>query len=133
MKIKLKSFKLSESIEKVINDQRLTKAEVAKRLGKDQSYFIKKYTKNGNIAVMELYELSQALDYNFFADFCEYPEAEDILDIAGKIGYEKGSGEIWERYREEIIKNDNLQKKVKALEEKLSQYEELNDQIKKAG
>ena len=133
MNIKLKDFKLIENIEKVINDLRLTKAEVAKRLGKDQSAFIKKYTKKGNVNVIELYELSQALDYNFFADFCDFPTSQDILNITEKVGANNGSDEVWEKYREEIIKNAELQKQIKELEEKLAECEELKAQVKKVG
>ena len=133
MNIKLKDFNLIENINKVINEKKLSKVEVAKRLGKDQSAFIKKYTKKGNLSVMELYELCQILDYNFFADFCEFPPSQEILNIAEKVGAKYSTEELWEKYREEIVKNTKLQNKIEELEDKLAEIEEVKEPKIKAG
>ena len=133
MNIKLKDFNLIENINKVINEKKLSKVEVAKRLGKDQSAFIKKYTKKGNLSVMELYELCQILDYNFFADFCEFPPSQEILNIAEKVGAKYSTEELWEKYREEIVKNTKLQNKIEELEDKLTEIEEVKEPKIKAG
>lgn len=74
MKIKLNKIHIGEAIKKRLDDKKITKSEFARRIGVPQQH-VNRIFERDTIEVKRLMTICEALDYNFFALFCELPKS----------------------------------------------------------
>ena len=129
MDVKLNKIHIGQSIKEKLHKSVLRQTEFADKIGEHQGNLSKMFRAN-SIKTDKLIAICEALDYNFFADFCVF-ENEDTQSNESL-----PAGDYMDKYAKLVIDNYELKneieeksKIIKSLEERLSKYED----IKKVG
>lgn len=83
--IELKDINLGQEIKAVFDKLGLTKTELARRMGIPQQH-VNRIFERDTMETKRLIKVSRALDYNFFALFCEFPQKIEAYLSAVNLG-----------------------------------------------
>lgn len=83
--IELKNIHLGQAIKKRFDELEITKTEFGRRIGIPQQH-VNRIFERDTMETKRLIKICRALDYNFFALFCEFPSKIDAYLSAVNIG-----------------------------------------------
>ncbi len=127
MNIGLKEVHIGEAILKQLEKQKMTKTEFGRRIGVPQQH-VNRIFERETIETNRLIKICHALNYNFFALFCEFPTNVSAYLAAVSLGDGDAFNSIGDAAL--LAQLEVMKEKVKGLEESKQGQREQIEQLK---
>ena len=123
MNIKLNKIHIGQAIKKRLEEKKMTKTEFGQRIGVPQQH-INRILERDTIEVKKLISICEALDFNFFALFCELPK--DVFAYLAAVAM--GDGDAYNMIGDAAVISENkvFKEKIAGLER---ERDRLDDQV----
>lgn len=130
MKVELKEVHLGQEIKKRLEALKMTKTEFGRLIGVPQQH-VNRIFERDTMETKKLVRVCRALDFNFFALYCEFPTQVSAYLAAVSMGDGGATNNV--SGAEAIAEMEALKQKVEGQKESISllrgQVDQLKDQV----
>ncbi|WP_304976986.1 helix-turn-helix domain-containing protein [Duncaniella muris] len=134
MNIELKEVHIGQAIKKRIDELGMTKSEFGRLIGVPQQH-INRILERDTMETKKLIKVSQALDFNFFALYCEFPTSVNAylaaVALGGNASYSVGDASLLAQMEASKVKADGLQENSSLLKEQIAILKDQVEGLKK--
>lgn len=132
--IELKEVHVGQAIKKRIDELGMTKSEFGRLIGVPQQH-INRILERDTMETKKLIKVCQALEFNFFALFCEFPTSINAylaaVALGGNATYSVGDASLLAQMEANKVKADGLQENSTLLREQIAILRDQVDGLKK--
>lgn len=132
--IALKEVHIGQAIKKRIDELGMTKSEFGRLIGVPQQH-INRILERDTMETKKLIKVSQALDFNFFALYCEFPTSVNAylaaVALGGNASYSVGDASLLAQMEASKVKADGLQENSSLLKEQIAILKDQVEGLKK--
>ncbi len=132
--IELKEVHIGQAIKKRIDELGMTKSEFGRLIGVPQQH-INRILERDTMETKKLIKVSQALDFNFFALYCEFPTSVNAylaaVALGGNASYSVGDASLLAQMEASKVKADGLQENSSLLKEQIAILKDQVEGLKK--
>lgn len=132
--IELKEVHVGQAIKKRIDELGMTKSEFGRLIGVPQQH-INRILERDTMETKKLIKVCQALEFNFFALFCEFPTSINAylaaVALGGNATYSVGDASLLAQMEANKVKADGLQENSSLLKEQIAILKDQVEGLKK--
>ncbi len=132
--IELKEVHVGQAIKKRIDELGMTKSEFGRLIGVPQQH-INRILERDTMETKKLIKVCQALEFNFFALFCEFPTSINAylaaVALGGNATYSVGDASLLAQMEANKVKADGLQENSTLLREQIAILRDQVEGLKK--
>lgn len=132
--IALKEAHIGQAIKKRIEELGMTKSEFGRLIGVPQQH-INRILERDTMETKKLVKVCRALEFNFFALFCEFPTSVNAylaaVALGGNATYSVGDASLLAQVEASKVKADGLQENTSLLREQIAILKDQVEGLKK--
>ncbi len=132
--IALKEVHIGQAIKKRIEELGMTKSEFGRLIGVPQQH-INRILERDTMETKKLVKVCRALEFNFFALFCEFPTSVNAylaaVALGGNATYSVGDASLLAQMEANKVKADGLQENTSLLREQIAILKDQVEGLKK--
>lgn len=132
--IALKEVHIGQAIKKRIEELGMTKSEFGRLIGVPQQH-INRILERDTMETKKLIKVCRALEFNFFALFCEFPTSVNAylaaVALGGNATYSVGDASLLAQMEANKVKADGLQENTSLLREQIAILKDQVEGLKK--
>ena len=132
--IALKEVHIGQAIKKRIEELGMTKSEFRRLIGVPQQH-INRILERDTMETKKLIKVCRALEFNFFALFCEFPTSVNAylaaVALGGNATYSVGDASLLAQMEANKVKADGLQENTSLLREQIAILKDQVEGLKK--
>lgn len=132
--IALKEVHIGQAIKKRIEELGMTKSEFGRLIGVPQQH-INRILERDTMETKKLVNVCRALEFNFFALFCEFPTSVNAylaaVALGGNATYSVGDASLLAQMEANKVKADGLQENTSLLREQIAILKDQVEGLKK--
>lgn len=132
--IELKEVHIGQAIKKRLDELSMTKSEFGRLIGVPQQH-INRILERDTMETKKLIKVCQALEFNFFALFCEFPTSINAylaaVALGGNASYSVGDASLLAQMEASKVKADGLQENSSLLKEQIVILKDQVEGLKK--
>lgn len=132
--IALKEVHIGQAIKKRIEELGMTKSEFGRLIGVPQQH-INRILERDTMETKKLVKVCRALEFNFFALFCEFPTSVNAylaaVALGGNATYSVGDASLLAQVEASKVKADGLQENTSLLREQIAILKDQVEGLKK--
>lgn len=132
--IALKEVHIGQAIKKRIEELGMTKSEFGRLIGVPQQH-INRILERDTMETKKLIKVCRALEFNFFALFCEFPTSVNAylaaVALGGNATYSVGDASLLAQVEASKVKADGLQENTSLLREQIAILKDQVEGLKK--
>lgn len=132
--IALKEVHIGQAIKKRIEELGMTKSEFGRLIGVPQQH-INRILERDTMETKKLINVCRALEFNFFALFCEFPTSVNAylaaVALGGNATYSVGDASLLAQMEANKVKADGLQENTSLLREQIAILKDQVEGLKK--
>lgn len=132
--IELMEVHIGQAIKKRLDELSMTKSEFGRLIGVPQQH-INRILERDTMETKKLIKVCQALEFNFFALFCEFPTSINAylaaVALGGNASYSVGDASLLAQMEASKVKADGLQENSSLLKEQIVILKDQVEGLKK--